>query len=177
MPRSAERILCRDWINAWWRRTEQLTFRVLQERPVLGRPLVEADEQAGAPWVVLIGHDVWQSRFDSDPNAIGRELRLANVPHTIVGVMPEGFRFPLAHSFWVPRLLIVMQVAVMAIVPTPVIAIHGDVVRWARAANAGLVPAQYLAVTMAMDREEVPGAAGSTFTGRFAAATQELAGC
>src|SRR6185295_18027591 len=70
--------------------------------PVLGRPLVEADEKPGAPWVVLIGYDVWQSRFESDPNVIGRELRLGNVPHTIVGVMPEGFRFPLAHGFWVP---------------------------------------------------------------------------
>ena len=374
------------------------TFRIVQERPVLGRPLVEADEKPGAPWVVLIGHDVWQSRFASDPNIIGRELRLGNVPHTIVGVMPEGFRFPLAHGFWVPlrlnpvdyprqqspvvrvfgrlspgatlaaaqpeltvlgaaaaaafpdthqhlkprivpyidsifrgfsadsatevfsgnllsvllvflvcgnvallmfaraatreneilvrtalgagrgrimgqlfvealvlamvaalvavtfaqlawhslfamvtenmfedrvpfwmhssvsprtllyaalltlvaaaiagllpglkvtrgigtrlrqsgpgggglrfggiwTVLIVMQVAVMAIVPTPVIAIYGDTVKGARAANAGLVPEQYLAVTMAMDREKVPGAAGSTFTGRFAAATQDL---
>jgi predicted permease len=374
------------------------TFRIVQERPVLGRPLVEADEKPGAPWVVLIGHDVWQSRFASDPNIIGRELRLGNVPHTIVGVMPQGFRFPLAHGFWVPlrlnpvdyprqqspvvrvfgrlspgatleaaqpeltvlgataaaafpdthqhlkprivpyidsifrgfsadsatevfggnllsvllvflvcgnvallmfaraatreneilvrtalgagrgrimgqlfvealvlamvaalvavtfaqlawhslfamvtenmfenrvpfwmhasvsprtlvyaalltlvaaaiagllpglkvtrgigtrlrqsgpgggglrfggiwTVLIVMQVAVMAIVPTPVIAIYGDTVKGARAANAGLVPEQYLAVTMAMDREEVPRAAGSTFTGRFAAATQEL---
>lgn len=78
------------------------TFRVVREQPVLGRPLVEADEKPDAPWVVLIGHDVWQSRFGSDPNVIGRELRLANVPHTVVGVMPEGFRFPLAHSFWVP---------------------------------------------------------------------------
>jgi putative ABC transport system permease protein len=80
-----------------------------------------------------------------------------------------GLRFG---GIW--TVLIVMQVAVMAIVPTPVIAIYGDVAKWARAANAGLVPEQYLAVTMAMDREEVPGAAGSTFTGRFAAATQEL---
>ena len=374
------------------------TFRVLRERPVLGRPLVEADEKPGAPWVVLIGHDVWQSRFESDPNVIGRELRLGNVPHTIVGVMPEGFRFPLAHGFWVPlrldpvnyprqqspilrvfgrlapgatvetaqpeltvlgataatafpdthehleprvvpyidsifggfsadstsevfggnllsvllvilvcgnvallmfaraatreneilvrtalgasrgriigqlfvealvlatvaalvavtsaqlawhslfamvtenmfdnrvpfwmhssvsprtllyaalltliaaaisgllpglkvtrgigtrlrqsgpgggglrfggiwTVLIVMQVAVMAIVPTPVIAIYGDAARWARAADAGLVPQQYLAATMAMDREKVPGAAGAAFTDRFAAATQEL---
>jgi putative ABC transport system permease protein len=374
------------------------TFRVVRERPVLGRPLVEADEKPGAPWVVLIGHDVWQSRFGSDPNVIGRELRLGNVPHTVVGVMPQGFRFPLAHGFWVPlrldpvnyprqqspvvrvfgrlspgatleaaqpeltvlgataatafpdthahlkprivpyidsifsgfsadsatevfggnllsvllvllvcgnvallmfaraatreneilvrtalgagrgrimgqlfvealvlamvaalvavtfaqlawhslfamvtenmfenrvpfwmhssvsprtlvyaalltlvaaaiagllpglkvtrgigtrlrqsgpgggglrfggiwTVLIVMQVAVMAIVPTPVIAIYRDAVKGARAANAGLVPEQYLAATLAMDREKVPGAAGATFTGRFTAATQEL---
>lgn len=374
------------------------TFRVVRERPILGRPLLEADEKPGAPWVVLIGHDVWQSRFGSAPDAIGRELRLGNVPHTIVGVMPEGFRFPLAHNFWVPlrldpvnyprqqspavrvfgrlspgatleaaqpeltvlgataaaafpdthqhlqprivpyiesifgdfsadsttevffgnllsvllvflvcgnvallmfaraatreneilvrtalgagrgrimgqlfiealvlamvaalvavtlaqlawhslfemvtenmfgnrvpfwmhssvsprtlvyaalltliaaaiagllpglkvtrgigtrlrqstpgggglrfggtwTVLIVMQVAVMAIVPTPVIATYRDVEKRARAANAGLVPEQYLAVTVAMDREQVPGGADPTFTSRFAAAIQEV---
>ena len=80
-----------------------------------------------------------------------------------------GLRFG---GIW--TVLIVMQVAVMAIVPTPVIAIYGDVAKGARAANAGLVPEQYLAATMAMDREKVPGAAGATFTGRFTAATQEL---
>jgi predicted permease len=78
------------------------TFRVVRERPILGRPLIEADEKPDAPWVVVIGHDVWRSRFESDPNVIGRELRLGNVVHTIVGVMPEGFRFPVAHGFWVP---------------------------------------------------------------------------
>ncbi|MBA2301135.1 MAG: ABC transporter permease [Acidobacteria bacterium] len=70
--------------------------------PFLGRPIVEADEQPGAPWVVVIGHDVWRTRFASDPDVIGRELRLGNIHHTVVGVMPEGFRFPVAHSFWVP---------------------------------------------------------------------------
>jgi hypothetical protein len=80
-----------------------------------------------------------------------------------------GLRFG---GIW--TVLIVMQVAVMAIVPTPVIAIYRDAGKGARAANAGLASEQYLAVTMAMDGEKVPGAAGSRFTGRFAAATQEL---
>ena len=73
-----------------------------------------------------------------------------------------GLRFG---GIW--TVLIVMQVAVMAIVPTPVIAIYRDAAKWARAANAGLVPEQYLAATMAMDREKVPGAAGSTFTAQI----------
>jgi len=77
-------------------------FRVTQVQPLLGRPILEADEQPSAPWVVVIGHDVWRARFDSDPDVIGRTLRLGNVHHTIVGVMPEGVRFPVAHSFWVP---------------------------------------------------------------------------
>jgi predicted permease len=78
------------------------TFRVVRERPILGRPLIEEDEKPDAPAVVVIGYDVWRSRFASDPQIIGRELRVANVPHTIVGVMPAGFRFPVAHDFWVP---------------------------------------------------------------------------
>src|SRR4029079_15990557 len=80
-----------------------------------------------------------------------------------------GLRFG---GIW--TVLIVMQVAVMAIVPTPVIAIYGDVLKGARAAKAGLVPERYLAVTMAMDRERVPGAAGAAVQIRFTAATQEL---
>jgi len=48
------------------------------------------------------------------------------------------------------------------------------VAKRARAANAGLVPEHYLAATMAMDGEKVPGAAGATFPARFTAATQEL---
>jgi putative ABC transport system permease protein len=80
-----------------------------------------------------------------------------------------GLRFG---GIW--TVLIVMQVAVMAIVPTPVIAIYGDMVKWSYAAYAGLVPEQYLALTIAMDRDKVPGAAAATFAGRFSAATREL---
>ncbi len=77
-------------------------FRVTHVQPLMGRPIIEADEQPSAPWVVVIGHDVWRARFDSVPDVIGRTLRLGNVHHTVVGVMPEGFRFPVAYSFWVP---------------------------------------------------------------------------
>ena len=77
-------------------------FRVTRLQPLLGRPITDADEAPSAPWVVVIGHDAWRARFDSDPDVIGRTLRLGNVHHTIVGVMPEGVRFPVAHSFWVP---------------------------------------------------------------------------
>jgi putative ABC transport system permease protein len=77
-------------------------FRVARVQPMLGRWLAASDERPAAPPVVVIGHDVWQTRFASDPAIIGRDLRLGDVHHTIVGVMPEGFRFPLAHSFWIP---------------------------------------------------------------------------
>lgn len=77
-------------------------FAVARVPPVLGRYLVAEDERAGAPLVLVIGHDVWQSRFASDPSIIGREVRLGHAVHTIVGVMPAGFAFPVNHSYWTP---------------------------------------------------------------------------
>lgn len=77
-------------------------FRVLRVPPVLGRTLVESDEQAGAPLVAVIGHDLWQSRFNGDSSVIGRAVRLTSTPATIVGVMPDGFAFPRTQELWVP---------------------------------------------------------------------------
>ena len=77
-------------------------FNITRVAPVIGRPLVEADENLNAPPVVVIGYDVWQSRFGGDASVLGRELRLGNVVHTIVGVMPEGFAFPVNHHYWTP---------------------------------------------------------------------------
>jgi predicted permease len=77
-------------------------FRVLRVPPVLGRTLVESDEQAGAPLVAVIGHDLWQSRFHGDSGVVGRTVRLTGAPATIVGVMPDGFAFPRTQELWVP---------------------------------------------------------------------------
>ncbi len=77
-------------------------FRIAAVAPVLGRPLLPEDERAGAPPVVVLGHDVWVNRFASDPSVIGRAVKVGNAPHTIVGVMPAAFGFPTAHSLWVP---------------------------------------------------------------------------
>ncbi|MGH7461604.1 MAG: ABC transporter permease, partial [Longimicrobiales bacterium] len=70
--------------------------------PLLGRTLVEADEQPGATPVVVIGFDVWQTRFGGDPNVVGRTVGLGRTTATVVGVMPERFRFPIADDLWVP---------------------------------------------------------------------------
>src|ERR671919_327413 len=60
-------------------------FRVARVPPLLGRPLVEEDEQEGAPLVIVIGYDVWRTRFASDPAAGGRRLsrdpRATSTPH------------------------------------------------------------------------------------------------
>ncbi len=77
-------------------------FGLARVPPLLGRPLVEEDERKGAPPVVVIGHDVWRTRFASDPSVVGQRVRLGGTVHGVVGVMPEGFAFPVNHSFWTP---------------------------------------------------------------------------
>ena len=77
-------------------------FNITRVKPVIGRAIVAADESAGASPIVVIGYDVWHSRFGGDASVLGRELRLGNVVHTIVGVMPEGYGFPVNHRYWIP---------------------------------------------------------------------------
>ncbi|MEX2285286.1 MAG: ABC transporter permease [Gemmatimonadota bacterium] len=77
-------------------------FPLTRAPPLLGRTLIEADAQPGAADVAVIGYDIWQTRFDSDPGVIGSTVRIGRTPVTIVGVMPEGFRFPVSHQLWVP---------------------------------------------------------------------------
>jgi predicted permease len=77
-------------------------FNITRVTPVIGRAIVAADESAGASPIVVISYNVWHSRFGGDASVLGRELRLGNVVHTIVGVMPEGYGFPVNHSYWIP---------------------------------------------------------------------------
>ncbi len=77
-------------------------FEILRVRPLMGRVLLDADEIPGAPDVVVIGYDVWQSRLAGDPDAVGSTIRIGPVPHEVVGIMPEGFKFPLSDLLWLP---------------------------------------------------------------------------
>jgi putative ABC transport system permease protein len=86
-------------------------FRIAGTAPLLGRHLLESDEVAGAPAVLVIGYDVWQNRFGRDAGILGRELTLGDATHTVVGVMPEGFAFPVSHSYWIPFTLDAAQFA------------------------------------------------------------------
>jgi predicted permease len=77
-------------------------FRVARVPPLIGRVIVDADLAPGASPVIVIGHDVWQRRFTGARDVIGRELRLGEAVHTVVGVMPDGFQFPYNFRYWVP---------------------------------------------------------------------------
>jgi predicted permease len=100
-----ERRLIVDGRPAEWVRVAEISasgFRLARVQPLLGRWIAEADEHVAAAPVVVIGYDVWQSRFASDRAVIGHTVRLGEIIHTVVGVMPEGFAFPVNHRYWIP---------------------------------------------------------------------------
>jgi putative ABC transport system permease protein len=78
------------------------TFGLLGDRPLLGREILAEDDRAGAPVVAVLGHAVWRSRFNSDPSVLGRSIAVDGLPATVVGVMREGFRFPVVADLWLP---------------------------------------------------------------------------
>ena len=77
-------------------------FRVAPATPLMGRVLDERDEHPAAEPVMVLGESVWRRVFNADPSVVGRTAKLGNTVHTIVGVMPQGFGFPVNHSLWVP---------------------------------------------------------------------------
>ncbi len=77
-------------------------FRMLGNTAALGRDFVPADDQPGAPAVVILGSRIWTARYGADPATIGRTVRVNGVPSTVIGVMPEGFRFPIVSDVWQP---------------------------------------------------------------------------
>ncbi len=77
-------------------------FMLLRTPPVLGRGFSAENDRPGAEPVALIGYGVWQKRYGGAPDILGRVVRLNGQPTTIIGVMPEGFRFPQREDIWVP---------------------------------------------------------------------------
>jgi putative ABC transport system permease protein len=78
------------------------TFALLGERPLLGRDFLPEDDRAGAAPVAIVGHRVWTDRYGSDPSIVGRAVRLNGEAATIIGVMPEGFAYPVDTQIWRP---------------------------------------------------------------------------
>ena len=86
----------------WGAQVTASVFGTLRVAPLLGRTLIDDDEVPGASPVAVISSDLWQSRLASDPDVIGATIEVGGVPHTVVGVMPEGFHYPYQDDVWVP---------------------------------------------------------------------------
>jgi putative ABC transport system permease protein len=68
-------------------------FSLLRVAPRLGRTFSAEDESPQAERVVVLSHGFWRRRLAGDPNVIGSQITLNNNPFTVIGVLPQDFRF------------------------------------------------------------------------------------
>ncbi len=77
-------------------------FELVGARPVMGRVFRPEEDQPGREQEVILSFGLWQRRFASDPEMIGKTVRLDGRPHTVVGVMPKDYHFPMGAELWTP---------------------------------------------------------------------------
>jgi putative ABC transport system permease protein len=77
-------------------------FNTLGIQPALGRSFLPADEEVNTPQVAILGHRLWQERFASDPQIIGKSLQLDGTNVQIVGVLPRDLSLLSDASLWLP---------------------------------------------------------------------------
>ena len=77
-------------------------FPLLGTAPVLGRGFSADDDKPNAQGVVLLSHQVWVTRYQSDGNILGRRILINARPFTVIGVMPPNFAFPENQRLWIP---------------------------------------------------------------------------
>jgi predicted permease len=80
-------------------------FETLRVQPILGRTISEADEKPGAERVIVLSYDLWLRRFEGSADVLDRTVLVDAVPRTVIGVMPEGFKFPFAQQYWLPTVI------------------------------------------------------------------------
>jgi predicted permease len=81
-------------------------FSLLGTPPILGRTILPSDGQPGKDRVAVLSHRLWQQRFASDRDVIGRSIQLSGDAYTVIGVMPPSFAHPGAYvDLWIPIVL------------------------------------------------------------------------
>jgi len=78
-------------------------FDVMGVRPSPGRGFAGSELAPGGPPVALVSADFWRSHMGAVTDLASVPLRVAGTPHTVVGVMPGGFRFPAGAQIWIAR--------------------------------------------------------------------------
>jgi predicted permease len=80
-------------------------FDLLQARPIMGRTFLPEDSKPGHTNVAVLGAATWREVYHADAQIIGRSITINGIPHTVIGVMPNGFAFPVntgESSIWTP---------------------------------------------------------------------------
>jgi putative ABC transport system permease protein len=79
-------------------------FQMLGVEPALGRSFRVEEDRAGGERVVILGQGLWKRRFGADASILDRTITLNGEPYMVIGVMPDGFRFPIISNAeaWTP---------------------------------------------------------------------------
>ena len=77
-------------------------FHVIGVTPFIGRELNAGEDRKGGPRAALLSYPAWKNSFNGDEHILGRSILVRGEPHTVVGVMPEGFRSTMPADIWTP---------------------------------------------------------------------------
>ena len=80
-------------------------FSLLQVRPTIGRDFLPSEEQNGNNQVAVINRAAWEKFFGNDPSAMGKTVKVGETVYTVIGILPEGFEFPVTGegpAIWTP---------------------------------------------------------------------------
>jgi putative ABC transport system permease protein len=80
-------------------------FSVLRVQPAAGRMFSQREENPGGEQVAILSHRLWQRRFGGDPDIIDRVILIDGAGTRVVGVMPDGFRYPSDSEIWLPQIV------------------------------------------------------------------------
>ncbi len=83
-------------------RTTPNLFKISRTQPLLGRTLELSDSYIDSAPVGMISYAIWQGQFAGVKDIVGKSLYVNGVATEIVGVMPQGYRFPISHDLWLP---------------------------------------------------------------------------
>jgi hypothetical protein len=83
--------------------TSAEVLRMLGVRPLLGRIFNDEEDELGAPRTVILSYGLWRSEFGGRQDVLGKTVRLDEVAHVVIGVMPPAFTFPTREAqLWTP---------------------------------------------------------------------------
>ncbi|HXU39700.1 MAG TPA: ABC transporter permease [Blastocatellia bacterium] len=69
-------------------------FPLLKAQAAVGRTFSADDDRNGAPLTAVLSHKLWKQRYNGEASVIGSSVTLNSKSYTVIGVMPEGFQFP-----------------------------------------------------------------------------------
>lgn len=87
-------------------------FSVLGVQPIHGRVFTAEEDQPGKDHELILTYKLWQSRFASDPNVVGKTVTLDGTPYVVVGVMGPKMVLPSFAQAWVPMGMTAAEAAV-----------------------------------------------------------------